>query len=67
MRYIAYVYGLAIFVAAVFTVAFATGYLPRDATAAHYETHATMNVPELKATGDAKALPRQEITDEVYR
>ena len=32
MRYIAY--GLAIF-AAVFTVAFATGYLPRDATASH--------------------------------
>jgi hypothetical protein len=43
MRYIAYVYGLAIFVAAVFTVAFATGYLPRDATAAHNETHATMS------------------------
>jgi hypothetical protein len=33
MRYIAY--GLAIF-AAVFVVAFTTGYLPRDATASHF-------------------------------
>ncbi len=64
MRYI--VYGLTIF-AAVLTVAFATGYLPRDATASHNETNDTMNVLELETTGVAKALPRQEISDEVYR
>jgi hypothetical protein len=63
MRYIAY--GLAIF-AAVVTVAFATGYLPRDATASH-KTNDTMNVLELETTSNAKALPRQEIPDEVYR
>ena len=63
MRYIAY--GLAIF-AAMLTVAFATGYLPRDATASH-KTNDTMNVLELEATSDAQALPRQEISDEVYR
>jgi len=63
MRYIAY--GLAIF-AAVLTVAFATGYLPRDATASH-KTNDAMNVLELETTSDAKALPRQEIPDEVYR
>ena len=40
MRYIAY--GLAIF-AAVLTIAFATGYLPRDATASHNEINDTMN------------------------
>ena len=54
MRYIAFglaiAYGLAISVAAVFTVAFATGYLPRDATASHNETHDTMNVHELQTT-----------------
>ena len=65
MRYIAY--GLAI-LAATFTVAFATGYLPRDATASHSEqTNDTMNVLELETTGNAKALPQQKIPDEVYR
>ncbi len=64
MRYIAY--GLAIFAAAL-TVAFATGYLPRDATASHNETNGTVNVLELETTSDAKALPRQDIPDEVYR
>jgi hypothetical protein len=64
MRYIAY--GLAI-IAAVFTVTFVTGYLPRDATASHNETNDTMNVQKLQTAGDAKALPRQEIPDEVYR
>ena len=63
MRYITY--GLAIFAAAL-TVAFATGYLPRDATASH-KTNDTMNVLELETTSDAQALPRQEISDEVYR
>jgi hypothetical protein len=38
MRYIAY--GLAIF-AAVFALAFTTGYLPRDATASHNEPYYT--------------------------
>jgi hypothetical protein len=64
MRYIAY--GLTIF-AAVLTAAFATGYLPRDATASHNEINDTMNVLQLQETSDAKALPRQEIFDEVYR
>ena len=64
MRYIAY--GLAIF-AAVLTVAFATGHLPRDATASHNEINDTMKVLELETTSDAKALPRQEIPDEAYR
>ena len=49
------------------TVAFATGYLPRDATASHNEINDTMNVLQLEETSDAKALPRQEISDEVYR
>ncbi len=64
MRYI--VYGLAIF-AAVLAVTFTTGYLPRDATASHNETNDTMNVLQLEETSDAKALPRREIRDEVYR
>jgi hypothetical protein len=64
MRYI--VYGLAIFAAAL-TVAFTTGYLPRDAPASHNETNGTVNVLELQNTSDAKVLPRQDILDEVYR
>ena len=64
MRYI--VYGSAIF-AAVLSVAFATGYLPRDATASHSERTDTMNVLQLEETRGAKALPRQELPDEIYR
>ena len=64
MRYI--VYGIAIF-AAVLAIAFTTSNLPRDATASHNETNDTMNVLQLEQTSDAKALPRQEIPDEVYR
>jgi hypothetical protein len=64
MRYIAY--GLAIF-AAMLTVAFMTGYLPRDATASYNQTNNTMNVLELETTSHAKALPRQDIPDEVYQ
>jgi hypothetical protein len=64
MRYI--VYGLAIF-AAVLNLAFAIGYLPRDATASHNETNGTVNVLELQNTSDAKVLPRQDILDEAYR
>jgi hypothetical protein len=64
MRYIAY--GLAVFAAAL-SVAFATGYLPRDATALHNQTNDTLNMLELETTGVAKALPRQEPSDEVNR
>jgi hypothetical protein len=64
MRYIAY--GLAIF-AAVLTVAFTAGYLPRDAAASHSETNGTISVRQLEESSGAKALPRQEIPDEVYR
>jgi hypothetical protein len=62
MRYIAY--GIAL-CAAVLTLAFATGYLPRDATGAHQET-ATVNVLQLQETSGLKTLRRQEISDEVY-
>ena len=64
MRYIAY--ALAI-LAALFTVSFATGYLPRDATASHIEANNTMNVLQMEQTTGAKALPRQDLPDEVYR
>jgi hypothetical protein len=64
MRYIAY--GLAIF-AVVLTVAFTTGYLPRDATASHNQANDKMNLLELETTNDAKALPRLDMPDEVYR
>jgi len=52
-------YGLAIF-AAVLTVAFTAGYLPRDATASHNETNGTISVGELEESSDAKALPRRK-------
>ena len=61
MRYIAY--GLAI-IAAVSAVAFTTGYLPRDATASHHEDN---DVLQLQKTSGAKALPRQEISNEAHR
>jgi hypothetical protein len=64
MRYIGY--GLAIF-AAGFTLAFASGYLPRDATASHRTTNDSMNVLGSEATTKSKTLPRQDLRDEVYR
>jgi hypothetical protein len=64
MRYIAY--GLAILVTAL-VVTIATGHLPRDATASHNETNDTMNVLQLEQTHGAKALPRQDLPDEIYR
>jgi hypothetical protein len=64
MRYIAY--GLAIF-AALFTVAFATGYLPRDATASHDQANDTMNVLEMEQTNHAKALSQHDLLDELHR
>jgi hypothetical protein len=38
-----------------------------NAAASHNEINDTMNVLQLEETSDAKALPRQEISDEVYR
>jgi hypothetical protein len=64
MRYIAY--GLAI-LAALLVVTIATGHLPRDATASHNETNDRMNVLQMEQTSGAKALPRQDFPDEVYR
>jgi hypothetical protein len=64
MRYI--VYGLAI-LAAVLTIAFSTGYLPREAVALHNETNDTVNVLQLEQTNKAKVLPRQDLPDEVYQ
>jgi hypothetical protein len=61
MRYIAY--GLAI-LAAVSAVAFTTGYLPREATASHHEKK---DVLQLQKMSGAKALPRQEISNEGHR
>ena len=52
-------YGLAIF-AAVLTVAFTAGYLPRDATASHSETNGTISVRQLEESSGAKALPRRK-------
>ena len=64
MRYIGY--AVAIF-AAGFTLAFASGYLPRDATASHNPSNDTVNVLGLEATSKTKALPRQDPPNEVYR
>jgi transposase len=44
-----------------------SGNLPRDATASHNETKDEMNMPHLEQTSGAKALPRQDPPDEVYR
>jgi hypothetical protein len=63
MRYI--VYGAILAGALVFTIA--TGYLPQVATASHNDANDTVNVLKLGETVDMKALPRQEIPDEVYR
>jgi len=64
MRYI--IFGSAI-LAAMLVATIATGRLPREATASNDETKRTVNVLKLEETTDAKALPRQEIPDEVYR
>ena len=60
------IYGLAIF-AVLFAVTIATSHLPRLATAASDQANGTLDVPMLEHTIDAKALPQQEIPDEVYR
>ena len=63
MRYI--IFGSAI-LAAMLVATIATGHLPREA-ASNDEANRTVNVLKLEETTDAKALPRQEIPDEVYR
>jgi hypothetical protein len=70
MRYI--VYGV-ILLAGVLAATVATGRLPRMAAASHDGTavdaaiNATVDVPKLRETIDMKALPRQQLPDEVYR
>jgi hypothetical protein len=64
MRYI--IFGSAI-LAAMLVATIASGHLPRVAIALNDETNRTVNVLKLEGTIDAKALPRQEISDEVYR
>jgi len=61
-----YIVGATI-LAAVVAVAIGTGRLPRIATASHNDANDTVNVLKLGETVDMKALPRQEIPDEVYR
>jgi hypothetical protein len=51
--------------ALVFTMA--TGRLPRVATASHDRTNDPVDVLKLGETIDMKALPQQELPDEVYR
>ena len=62
MRYIVYASGI---LAGVLVVTVAIGHLPRVATASLEGP--TLSVLQLEQTSDAKALPRQEIPDEVYR
>jgi hypothetical protein len=70
MRYM--VYGV-ILLAGVLAATIATGRLPRIATASQDGTsvdaanNATVDVPKLRETIDMKALPRQQLPDEVYR
>jgi hypothetical protein len=64
MRYIIYASAI---LAAMLVVTIASGHLPRVATASSDETNDIVNVLKLEETIDAKALPRQEIPDEVYR
>ena len=62
MRYIVYI---SVILVAMLVAKIAT--LPRGATASHNETNDTMNVLQLEQTGAAKALPRRDLPDEVYR
>ena len=59
-------YGSAILVA-LLAVTVAAAHLPRGASAVQDETNNTVDVIKLEQTIDAKALPRQELPDEVYR
>jgi hypothetical protein len=62
MRYIVYI---SVILAAMLVAKIATP--PRGATASHNEANDTINALQLEQTNNAKALPRQEIPDEVYR
>ena len=62
MRYIIYISVILAAMLVAKTVNF-----PRGANASHNETNDTMSVLKLETTSDAKALPRQEVPDEVYR
>ena len=62
MRYIVYASGI---LAGVLVVAVAIGHLPRAANASLGGP--TLSVLQLQQTSDAKALPTQQIADEVYR
>jgi acyl-CoA synthetase (AMP-forming)/AMP-acid ligase II len=66
VRYIIFIFGSAI-LAAVLVATIANGHVPRLATASNDETDRTVIVLKLEETIDAKALPRQEISDEVYQ
>ena len=60
------IYGSAIF-AAMLATTIAASHLPRLATAASDQANGGLDVPTLEQTIDAKALPQQQIPDEVYR
>jgi|GraSoiStandDraft_44_1057316.scaffolds.fasta_scaffold4130606_1 hypothetical protein len=64
MRYL--IYGLAILVA-MLAAKMTAGHLPRGATASPYETGNAVDVLKLEQTINAKALPRRDLPDEVYR
>jgi hypothetical protein len=62
MRYIAYASGI---LAGALVVTVAIGHLPRVANASLEGP--TLNVLQFEQTSDAKAVPTQQIADEVYR
>jgi hypothetical protein len=64
LNYIAYASAILV---ALLAVTVAAAHLPRGASAVQDETHNTMDVTRVEQTIDAKALPRQELPDEVYR
>jgi hypothetical protein len=67
MRYIIYA---SVILACLLVATMATGRLPRIAPASHdgdAANNATVDVLKLRATIDMKALPRQDLPDEVYR
>jgi hypothetical protein len=64
LNYIAYASAILV---ALLAVTVAAAHLPRDASAVQDETHNTVDMIRLEQTIDAKALPQQELPDEVYR
>lgn len=52
---------------ALLAVTVAAAHLPRGTSAFQDETHNTVDAIRVEQTIDAKALPRQELPDEVYR